>query len=76
MKKFKIGKDPDRTLGLIRLLFPKTNAFLFHLIRQERFNEQVRIISLIESRLSPITYEKHECVAVEDIIALIKGENK
>ena len=38
--------------------------------------ERERIIKLLEERLSPITYEKHECVAIEDAIALIKGENK
>jgi hypothetical protein len=39
-------------------------------------DERERIIKLLEYRLSPITYESHECVAIEDVVALIKGENK
>ena len=36
---------------------------------------ELEIIKLLQERLSPITYEKHECVAIEDAIALIKGES-
>jgi hypothetical protein len=39
-------------------------------------DERERIIKLLKNKLSPITYEQHECVSIEDVLAAIKGENK
>jgi hypothetical protein len=33
------------------------------------------IIKLLKNKLSPITYEHHECVSIDDVIAAIKGGN-
>jgi hypothetical protein len=34
-------------------------------------NSYERIIELLEDKLNPITYEQHECVSIDDVIAAI-----
>ena len=37
---------------------------------------QNALVERLKDKLSPITYEQHECVSIEDVLAAIKGENK
>ena len=39
-------------------------------------NQTNSIIKLLKDKLSPIIYEQHECVSIEDVLVAIKGENK